>query len=271
MRKVKPSSVLLLAVFLVGLSLLLYPTVSNWWNSMHQSQAIAEYAEEAESLDTEQIDQLWSAAETYNQGLVADADRFSPSDEERAAYEQQLSVSDTGVMGSVEIPRIGVSLPIYHGTGEAELAQGAGHMEGSSLPVGGQGTHCVLSGHRGLPSARLFTDLDELEEGDVFMLHVLGRTLTYQVDRVLVTNPYDMSGLDIDPNEDYCTLLTCTPYGINTERLLVRGHRIANLPEQGDMPSAGMNPVVLGSAAAALAIAALAVGVGIKTRLKARR
>lgn len=231
MKKVGFSTIILILVFLVGLSLLLYPTVSDYWNSLHQSRAIAEYAEQVANLNDELYAKLLSDAQEYNEALPEKVDRYSMSDAERAECSKLLDVSGSGVIGYIEIPLIGCSLPIYHGTSEAVLQIGVGHIEGTSLPVGGVGSHCVLSGHRGLPSARLFTDLDKLEIGDTFILRVLDETLTYEVDQILIVLPHEMEAIEIDPKEDYCTLVTCTPYGRNTHRLLVRGHRIDNQEE----------------------------------------
>lgn len=226
MKKQTLSTLALVLVLLVGLSLLLYPAVSAWWNSMHQSRAIAEYSAHVRQLDPAAYEQMWQDAEAYNKALADNPDRFTMTEEERAAYEKLLDVDGTGVMGSVEIPAINCTLPIYHGTDAGALQAGTGHLEGSSLPTGGAGTHCVLSSHRGLPSATLFTNLDKIQLGDTFTLTVLDRTLTYQVDQIIVVEPYDMDALAIDPVQDYCTLVTCTPYGINTHRLLVRGRRV---------------------------------------------
>lgn len=225
------STILLILIFLVGLSLLLYPTVSDYWNSLHQSRAIAQYAEQVANLDNDVYEQLWADADAYNRTLPGMAQRYVLTDEEKEAYEQLLAPSGTGVMGYIEIPEISCSLPIYHGTDEAVLQIAIGHIEGSSLPVGGESTHCVLSGHRGLPSAKLFTDLDKLDTGDTFILRVLDETLTYEVDRILIVEPYELSALEIEEGRDYCTLVTCTPYGVNTHRLLVRGHRVENQEE----------------------------------------
>lgn len=225
------STILLILIFLVGLSLLLYPTVSDYWNSLHQSRAIAQYAEQVANLDNDVYEQLWADADAYNRTLPGMAQRYVLTDEERDAYKQLLDPSGTGVMGYVEIPEISCSLPIYHGTDEAVLQIAIGHIEGSSLPVGGESTHCVLSGHRGLPSAKLFTDLDKLDTGDTFILRVLDETLTYEVDRILIVEPHELSALEIEEGRDYCTLVTCTPYGVNTHRLLVRGHRVENREE----------------------------------------
>ena len=198
---------------------------------MHQSQAIASYQETVAEMDDETYEALWQAAEDYNSGLFGNADRFQPTQEEHQRYEELLDVSGDGVMGYVEIPSIDVSLPIYHGTSDEVLQVAVGHIEGSSLPVGGESTHCVVSGHRGLPSSRLFTDLDQLGEGDLFLFHVLGETLTYEVDQIHVVEPDDVTYLSIEEDEDLCTLVTCTPYGVNSHRLLVRGHRVENQEE----------------------------------------
>lgn len=219
-------SLLLVLILLAGLSLLLYPTLSDYWNSLHQSQAIASYVETVEAMDEADYEAMWAAARAYNDALPRDNSRFHPSEEAQAEYDALLDVSGTGIMGYVEIPQIGVSLPIYHGTDEAVLQVAIGHIEGSSLPVGGAGTHCVISGHRGLPSAKLFTDLDQIQEGDTFLLHILDETLTYQVDQIHIVEPDDVTYLAIEEGQDLCTLVTCTPYGVNSHRLLVRGRRI---------------------------------------------
>lgn len=219
-------SLLLVLILLAGLSLLLYPTLSDHWNSLHQSQAIASYVETVEAMDEADYEAMWAAARAYNDALPRDNSRFHPSEEAQAEYDALLDVSGTGIMGYVEIPQIGVSLPIYHGTDEAVLQVAIGHIEGSSLPVGGAGTHCVISGHRGLPSAKLFTDLDQIQEGDTFLLHILDETLTYQVDQIHIVEPDDVTYLAIEEGQDLCTLVTCTPYGVNSHRLLVRGRRI---------------------------------------------
>lgn len=220
---------LLVIVLLAGLSLLLYPSLSDYWNSLHQTKAIAGYAEDVAKLNEKQYDRLWADAKAYNRKLQKKQGIRELSEAEKREYERQLDISGLGIMGYIEIPKIDCALPIYHGTEESVLQIAVGHLEWSSLPIGGKGTHCVLSGHRGLPSARLFTNLDLLTEGDVFMLRVLDEVLTYEVDQILIVEPEETEALDPVKNEDYCTLVTCTPYGINTHRLLVRGHRIANL------------------------------------------
>ena len=229
------TTVFLVLLLLAGVSLLLYPSLSDYWNSMHQTRAIASYAETVSQLDTAQYDEMWKAAQDYNRSLVQRETAFALTDEQKAAYESLLDVSGLGAMGYIEIPEIDCSLPIYHGTEESVLQVAVGHLEWSSLPVGGEGTHCVLSGHRGLPSAKLFTNLDKLAVGDTFLLRVLDEVLTYEVDQILIVEPEQVDALGIVPGEDYCTLVTCTPYGINTHRLLVRGHRVENTPEAARM------------------------------------
>ena len=225
------STILLIFIFLIGLSLLLYPSVSDYWNSFHQTRAIASYAEKVTNLDNNAYDQLWEEARAYNQSLLARSNSYLLSQEQKAEYERLLDVSGIGIMGYIEIPSIDCTLPIYHGTEESVLQIAVGHLEWTSLPVGGMSTHCVLSGHRGLPSAKLFTNLDKLREGDTFLLRVLDEVLTYEVDQILIVEPQETGALQIVEGRDYCTLVTCTPYGINTHRLLVRGHRIENLEE----------------------------------------
>lgn len=222
---------LLFVILFAGISLLLYPTFSDYWNSYHQTQAIADYAETVANLDKKDYDKIWNAAWEYNKSLSEHGIEFILSETQKEQYEQILNVSGLGIMGYIEIPKIDCSLPIYHGTEESVLQIAIGHLEWSSLPVGGSSSHCVLSGHRGLPSAKLFTDLDKLSEGDIFILRVLDEVLTYEVDQILIVEPQEVSSLQIVEGEDLCTLITCTPYAINTHRLLVRGHRIENFEE----------------------------------------
>jgi sortase A len=229
MKKHLPT-ILLCVVFLVGLGLILYPTISDAYNAVHQTQAVVDYSQAIATLDEDRYADILAQAQAYNETLAQKSyTSFVLSEEEQAEYESMLNVDV--VMGYIEIPSIRVVLPIYHGTSDEVLAAGVGHVEGSSLPVGGESTHCVLSGHRGLPSSKLFTDLDKLVVGDVFVLQVLDETLTYEVDQIRIVDPEDIDDLAIVPGEDYCTLVTCTPYGINTQRLLVRGHRIENLAD----------------------------------------
>lgn len=227
-KKNRVTVILLVAVLLAGLSLLLYPFVSNYWNSLHQSQAIAAYMDDVRKLDDSTYEAMWEEVQRYNASLLEDENRFFPNDEEKQYYEQLLNVSGNGIMGYIEIPSIDVMLPIYHGTSEEVLQVAIGHIEGSSLPIGGESTHSVISGHRGLPSSRLFTDIDQLSEGDTFTLMVLDEVLTYEVDQIRIVEPEDISLLAIEEGQDLCTLVTCTPYGVNSHRLLVRGHRVEN-------------------------------------------
>ena len=231
MKKKDFSTIALIIVFFVGVSVLLYPTVSDYWNSLHQSQAIATYADSVENMDEQDYEKLWDAAVSYNQKLFQSGHGLGLKDEEKEEYNELLDVSGTGIMSYIEIPKIKCSLPVYHGTDEGVLLIAVGHIEGSSLPVGGLNTHCVLSGHRGLPSAKLFSNLDKLEEGDIFMIRTLDQTLTYEVDQIRIVLPDEVEDLKIEEGKDLCTLVTCTPYGINTHRLLVRGHRVANQEE----------------------------------------
>lgn len=227
----KLTTILLVLAFFAGLSLLLYPTVSDYWNSLHASQAVADYAENVRNLEAEKYEQVLQDARNYNQMLPYKHTTFALSEEDKGAYDTLLDISGIGVMGYIEIPTINISLPVYHGTEDAVLQIAVGHLEWSSLPVGGEDTHCVLSGHRGLPSAKLFTNLDKLVVGDKFVMRVLDEVLTYEVDQILIVEPTDVSTLIIEAGKDLCTLVTCTPYGINSHRLLVRGHRIENQEE----------------------------------------
>lgn len=222
---------MLILIFLVGLSMVLYPSVSNYYNSLHQTRYIAAYEEQVQNISDVQKQELRDQASQYNQTLVGRKNvRFTLKEEELETYSSLLNPEDTGVMGFLDIPKLHLRLSVYHGISSEVLRTGVGHIPGSSLPVGGEGSHCVLSGHRGLPSARLFTDLDQLKPGDIFYLHVLGEVLAYEVDQLRVVEPGDLSELAITPGKDYCTLVTCTPYGINTDRLLVRGVRTVYRP-----------------------------------------
>lgn len=225
------STILLIFILLIGLSLMLYPSFADWWNSFHSSRAIASYVEQVANIDDAQYEELWDAAWDYNQSLLHRPNDFLLSDEQQEIYKSLLDFGGNGIMGYIEIPMIDVMLPIYHGTKESVLQIAVGHLDWTSLPVGGGGSHCVVSGHRGLPSARLFTDLDKLKIGDVFMLHVLNEILTYEIDQILIVEPRDTDPLLIEPGKDLCTMITCTPYGINSHRMLVRGHRIESQEE----------------------------------------
>ena len=225
------SNIILVLLLLIGLSLILYPSVSDYWNSFHQTRAIARYAEMVADIDNEIYDAVWQSAAAYNERLAEIGVQWELTEEQREAYIRELDVTGTGIMGYIEIQKINCFLPIYHSTEDAVLQIAIGHLEGSSLPVGGESTHCILSGHRGLPSARLFTDIDQLAEGDTFVLRTLDEMLTYQVDQIRIVLPYELDDLKIEPGRDYCTLVTCTPYGVNSHRLLVRGHRVDNAPD----------------------------------------
>lgn len=229
--KNKLINIFLILALVAGLSLLLYPTVSDYWNSLHASQAVASYDQAVKSMDEGKYDELLQRAGQYNRDLFLRGSLFALTDEEREDYNSQLDIDGSGVMGYIEIPTIKVSLPIYHGTSGDVLQVAVGHLEWSSLPVGGESTHCVLSGHRGLPSAKLFTNLDQLAEGDLFVIRTLDEVLTYEVDRILIVLPSELQALAAEEGKDLCTLVTCTPYGVNSHRMLVRGHRVDNQSE----------------------------------------
>lgn len=226
-RRRVPTWVFIVAI-LAGLALIVYPSFSDWWNRQHQTRAIAGYVKTTNNMPQKSREEIWQEAVDYNTALAKDPTGFILTDAEEEEYEKTLDVTGTGIMGYVTIPSIDVYLPIYHGTDPAVLQIAAGHIAGSSLPVGGESTHCVITGHTGLPSARLFTGLNKLEKGDHFMLETLDQTLTYEVDQVKTVLPAEVDDLQIVRGKDLCTLVTCTPYGINTHRLLVRGHRVPN-------------------------------------------
>ncbi len=225
------TTILLVLILIAGLCLLLYPSVSDWWNSFHQSRAIASYVEAVEVMSDDEADAMIETARAYNKKLADAGIHFILTDEELEEYNNTLNINGTGVMGYIQIPSIKVNLPIYHGTDEAVLQVAIGHLPGTSLPVGGENTHTSVSGHRGLPSAKLFTDLDQLVEGDIFTVTVLNHTVTYMVDQIRIVLPEEVEQLEISDGKDYMTLITCTPYGVNTHRILVRGKRIENLEE----------------------------------------
>lgn len=260
MKRKHISTIFIILIFLVGLGFISYPTVSNLWNQAHQSRAIATYTEQVEKLDDSSNKEMLKAARKYNKELLKKADHWKLSKKDKKKYESLLDVSGTGIMGYIEIPKIDCSLPVYHGTDEGALQIAIGHLEGSSLPVGGKSSHCVLSGHRGLPSARLFTDLDQMEEGDTFILNILGHKLAYEVDQIKVVLPEEMSDLEIQEGKDLCTLVTCTPYGINTHRLLVRGHWVkyveTKVQEQKEVskPKTDTRPVIAGAVVGAVVL-----------------
>lgn len=268
------STILLIIIFVIGLSLMLYPSFSDWWNSFHQSKAIASYAEQVAQIDDDQYQEIWNAAWDYNSSLLERNNSYILTDEQKADYGQILDVSGGGIMGYIEIPAINVALPIYHGTDEAVLQVAVGHLEWTSLPVGGESSHCAVSGHRGLPSARLFTDLDKLVVGDVFILRVLDEILTYEVDQILIVEPDDTSALQVVEGKDLCTLVTCTPYGINSHRLLVRGHRVENAAEakivRVTADAIEIDPIIVAPIVAAPMLLVLLIGVLIPKKRRRR-
>ena len=266
-------NIALISVMVIGVLIVAYPTISDWWNSFHQTRAIANYTEKVAAMDTVDTERMLKEAEEYNAGLVDKEGRFALDDDELAIYDSILDITGNGIMGYVEIPKLHISLPVYHGSQDAVLQVAIGHLEGTSFPVGGKGTHAVLTGHRGLPSARLFTDIDQLTDGDHFMVHVLNRTVTYEVDQIHIVLPEEMEDLAIDPEKDYCTLITCTPYGINSHRLLVRGRRVDNDVEIMDV-AADAQQVQPGLTALGIAIPMLTVAllwILLATRRKASR
>ena len=229
MKKGKLQMFGLLALFFIGVGLLVYPSFSDYWNTFHQSRVIMKYADRVSNMNKDEYARLIKEANQYNQELQKTGIKWNMTDAEKASYNRYLDFESSGVMGYITIPKINVELPIYHGTSDSILQTSIWHIEGSSLPVGGLGSHTILSGHRGLPSARLFTNLDQLAAGDTFTLTVLNETYTYEVDQIRIVEPTDLSSLQLEPGKDYCTLVTCTPYGVNTHRLLVRGHRVENV------------------------------------------
>lgn len=231
-KRISISTIILTVIFLVGLGVMLYPTVSDYWNSFHQTRAIANYDAVVAELDETDYEALFQAAEEYNEKLRGLGAPFSEHEQLSELYYSVLDVAGNGIIGYINIPKINVNLPIYHGTSDSVLNVAAGHLEGSSLPIGGEARHSVLSAHRGLPSAKLFTDLDELEVADIFTITVLNQVLTYEVDQILIVEPTQMEALNVAAGQDYCTLLTCTPYGINSHRMLVRGHRVENIDDR---------------------------------------
>ena len=267
------STLLLVAVFLLGVCIMLYPTASDYWNSLHQTRAIGAYEDALAGMTRRDYDAAFQQAEDYNRALAAlDApmSEYQSLSDAGMDYEEILNVNGVGIMGYIDIDAIGVELPIYHGTSPDVLNVAVGHLEGSSLPIGGEGSHCVLSAHRGLPSARLFTDLDQLQEGDTFTITVLDRLLTYEIDQILIVEPEQVDALAITPGEDYCTLVTCTPYGINTHRLLVRGRRVENAREKAHVyvpaDMVQIDPMVVTPAVAAPMLAILLVFLLVRYR-----
>ena len=267
------STIILILIFLVGLSVMLYPSVSDAVNRKHQSRAVAGYAEEVEQLSDADYQTYFDAADAYNRQLNTTPNAFYKPDLV-SGYAQTLDISGTGIMGYITIPKISVELPIYHGTDEGVLQVAAGHLEGSSLPVGGAGTHAVISAHRGLPSAKLFTNLDELEVGDRFTITVLDRVLTYEVDQISIVLPTEIDQLLPTEGMDYVTLMTCTPYGINTHRLLVRGKRVETTESQKHIRVAAdafrIEPIIVAPILAIPMLLAALVGMLVAPHLRKR-
>ena len=267
------STIILILIFLVGLSVMLYPTVSDYVNQRHQSRALASYDETVNEMSDADYTAYFEAADAYNQRLAATPNSFF-TPEQVSGYDETLDVSGTGIMGYITIPKISVELPIYHGTDEGVLQVAAGHLEGSSLPVGGAGTHAVISAHRGLPSAKLFTNLDELEVGDRFTITVLNRVLTYEVDQISIVLPTEIDQLLPTEGMDYVTLMTCTPYGINTHRLLVRGKRVETTESQKHIRVAAdafrIEPIIVAPILAIPMLLAALVGVLVTPHLRKR-
>lgn len=227
-KKVSITNILLVLIMLTGIGILAYPSVSDWWNSMHATQAIAGYVEAVETMSKEEKEAIFAKAKEYNDSLPNGVN-FNISEEKYAEYASILDITGTGIMGYIQIQSIGVNLPVYHGVDEGILQIAVGHIPGSSFPIGGERTHAVMSGHRGLPSAKLFSDLDKLKEGDVFTVTVLDETFTYMIDQIRIVLPEETDELAIVDDKEYATLVTCTPYGVNSHRMLMRGHRIANI------------------------------------------
>ena len=261
------STIIAILVFITGLSLLLYPTVSNYWNSLYQTRVVANYSDTMAKMNGQDKQAAIDAASNYNSSLVTNAGRFTPGDSELSLYKSLLNADGTGMMGYIVIPEIQCKLAIYHTVDDSVLQVGVGHLEGSSLPVGGKSTHCVLSSHRGLPSAKLFTELDRLKKGDVFYLHVYDRVLTYEVDQIAIVEPNDYGLLEIEEGQDLCTLFTCTPYGINTQRLLVRGPRVENALDESSLTSdaAKINSLVVASC---VGVVILSIGFMIRRAMR---
>ena len=238
-RKNLLSGVMIIGL-LVGIGLLAYPSVANYWNQFHQTQAIMSYSESVDSMSTEEYKKILDSARRYNERLAERGLHWVMNDAEREAYMKELNIDGTGIMGYVSVPKFHIRVPIYHGTEESVLQVAIGHLETTSLPVGGENTHAQISGHRGLPSAKLFTDLDKIREGDTWTITILNETLTYECDQIRIVEPEDLSELQIVEGKDLCTLITCTPYGINTHRLLVRGHRVPNAHGSADVTADGI-------------------------------
>ena len=273
--KKRLQNIFIVLFFLLGLSLVLYPSVSDYWNSFHQSKAIQSYAENVVAMDDSEYEHILEEAKLYNERLAESNQIWKLSPEQLADYNSQLNVAGNGLMSYIEIPKISCTLPIYHGTGDAVLQIAIGHIEGSSLPVGGESTHCVLSGHRGLPSAKLFSNLDQMVEGDIFWIRTLNEIYTYEVDQIRIVLPNELNDVRIEEGKDFCTLVTCTPYSINTHRLLVRGHRVENGVNSFDIrvvaDATQIDPVTVAPALAIPMLLVLLICLLIRYRKEKRR
>lgn len=269
MKKINWGSLFVAIILISGISMLIYPTIGDYWNSFRSSKAISGYAESVSSMTKDRYEKMLQDAKDYNRMLLESENEYTLSEEQKLLYEQTLDVSGTGIMGYVEIPSIDCSLPIYHGTEESVLQIAIGHLEWTSLPVGGEGSHSVISGHRGLKRAKLFTEIDRLTEGDLFMIRVLDEVLTYEVDQISIVLPNQTEELEKVEGKDYCTLMTCTPYGINTHRLLVRGHRIENIDDRTVFVTADaiqIDPVIVAPAVAVPILLVLLIWLMVKYR-----
>lgn len=274
MKRKFATTAMIWLVFIVGLGVLAYPTVANYWNTLHSTRAIANYTEQAAAMNDDQINAQLDAAHAYNQALVGNPNRFTLTSQEATTYNSSLDIDGTGMMGVLTIPKVRVNLPIYHGTSAAVLQVGVGHLAGSSLPVGGDSTHAVISGHRGLPSAELLTNIDKLVVGDQFQITILNQVLTYQVDKISTVDPDDLSLLAIVRGQDLVTLVTCTPYGVNTQRLLVRGHRVPTtglLPVEGGQVLATSLPTIVVGALTAGAVVIYLTVRNVKRKKRSRQ
>ena len=245
-KKITIRDIIRLIVLLVAFSVLLYPTFSSYLNEKNGSKVVSYYDEESVKLSKAEKEQMLEEARAYNKEMLGNIDLIDPFSQEDveidARYEGLLNVDGSGMMGYIRIPKINIELPIYHGTSEAVLQTGVGHFWGTSLPVGGESTHTVLTGHRGLPTKTLFTNMDKLEVGDIFYIKVLDETLAYQIDQILTVLPEETDGLSIESGKDYATLVTCTPFAINTHRLLVRGERIPYEEATKQEPDTNIKP-----------------------------
>ncbi len=269
------SNIILVLILIIGLSLLLYPAFSNWWNSLHQTRVIDSYSEQVAKLDVDRYEAIWNNAHAYNALLRQQEEKYELSEEMTEQYHENLNVAGNGVMGSIHIPAINVTLPVYHTVSETVLQIAIGHIEWTSLPTGGENTHCVLSGHRGLPSAKLFSDLDKMQVGDIFTLQILDEVLTYEVDQIEIVLPYEVKSLEVVEGRDLCTLVTCTPYGINSHRLLVRGTRIDNIEEEREIritaDAVQIEPILVAPMVAAPMLLVLFIALMIPKPKKNRR